>query len=117
MGVSRSFLPPYWPFTCGGGGRANGLGGPAAPALSNDPALGEGGGNTTPVCPSRIGVIVAAAVACGDDPAVFSSPESSLGICTFSRGRRGSACILFVLLGGIGGCILGTSGVEAVRCG
>lgn len=60
MGVSRSFLTPNWPFICGGGGRANGLGGPVAPALNNVPALGEGGGSTTP---SRIGVMVAAAVA------------------------------------------------------
>ena len=32
----------------GGGGRANGLGGPCAPALNRALAEGEGGGNTTP---------------------------------------------------------------------
>jgi hypothetical protein len=32
----------------GGAGRAKGLGGPVAPALSNELALGEGGGRTTP---------------------------------------------------------------------
>lgn len=32
----------------GGAGRAKGLGGPCAPALKSAPALGEGGGRTTP---------------------------------------------------------------------
>jgi len=117
MGVSRSFLS-YRPFTGGGAGRANGFGGPVAPALSKAPALGDGGGRTTPACPSRIGVICAAAVAWGDvSPVALSSPESSFGICTFSLGRLGSACTLFVRLGGIGVCMLGITGVEAVRCG
>jgi hypothetical protein len=58
-------------------------------------------------------------VACGDASAAvcFSSPESSLGIWTFSLGRLGSVCRLFVRLGGIGGCILGITGVDEVRCG
>ena len=39
-----------WLFCCeGGGGLANGFGGPDAPALSMALALGEGGGRTTPV--------------------------------------------------------------------
>jgi hypothetical protein len=32
----------------GGAGRANGFGGPCAPALRRAPAEGDGGGNTTP---------------------------------------------------------------------
>lgn len=103
MGVSISPLRPNVPFTGGGAGRAKGLGGPLAPALRRALALGEGGGKTTPVWPpSRTGVICAPVCACGEEPAVRSSPESSEGICTFSRGLRGSACMLFVLLGGTG---------------
>lgn len=49
------FVVPLLPYAVpcvvatGGGGRANGLGGPWAPALSIAPAEGDGGGNTTPV--------------------------------------------------------------------
>lgn len=99
IGVSRSLLlPPKVPLVAGGAGRANGFGGPVAPALNNAlAALGEGGGNTAP---ARIGVTaLPVVVACGDDPAVcFSSSECSLGICTFSRGRP--VWRLFVRLGG-----------------
>jgi hypothetical protein len=49
IGVSISrLLLPYELLFVGGGGRANGFGGPVAPALKSELALGEGGGNTTP---------------------------------------------------------------------
>jgi hypothetical protein len=44
------------PFTCGGGGRANGFGGPLAPADSRADAERDGGGKTGPLRFSRIGV-------------------------------------------------------------
>lgn len=48
IGVSAlSFLLPNELLT-GGAGRANGFGGPEAPALSRALALGDGGGRTTP---------------------------------------------------------------------
>ena len=112
FGVSISLLPPNAPFVTGGAGRANGFGGPVAPALSNAlAALGEGGGNTAP---ARIGVTaLAVAVACGEESAVcLSSSEDSVGICTFSLGRL--AWRLFVRLGGWI-CPLAATGVEAVR--
>jgi hypothetical protein len=49
MGVSISFRFPYEPLTGGGAGRANGFGGPEAPALNRALALGDGGGSTTPL--------------------------------------------------------------------
>lgn len=45
MGVSMLLLGAA---EVGGFGRANGFGGPCAPALSRALALGEGGGSTTP---------------------------------------------------------------------
>lgn len=85
----------------GGAGLANGFGGPVAPALNSALALGDGGGSTIPPSPGpREGVMVAF-VAFGEEPAVASSPsECSLGIWTFSLGRFGSFCMLFVRLGG-----------------
>ena len=80
FGVSISLLVPKAPLVTGGAGRANGFGGPVAPALSKAlAALGEGGGSTAPV---RIGVTaLAVAVACGEESAVcFSSSEDSVGI-------------------------------------
>lgn len=51
IGVSMLLLLLYeLLFACDGGcGRANGLGGPDAPALKIALALGDGGGRTTPV--------------------------------------------------------------------
>lgn len=75
----------------GGGGRANGLGGPWAPALNSALAEGEGGGRTRlPFSPAALGrggpvaavVVLTAAVApCGEEPAVvLPLSEFSLGI-------------------------------------
>jgi hypothetical protein len=82
----------------GGGGRANGLGGPVAPALMSALAEGDGGGSTTPGGPESelplAGVVALLAVEFwGDESAVALPPsEFSLGICTVKRGR----CALFV---------------------
>ena len=115
MGVSISFLlPPLKPLTFdGGGGLAKGFGGPLAPADSNALADGDGGGRTAPGF--WIGVLVAVAVACGDNVEPPSSSSSSFGICTVNLGPRGFVCRLFVLDGGCGCWILGMTGVEAVR--
>lgn len=52
MGVSMLLLLAYALLFCvavpGGGGLANGFGGPCAPALRIAPAEGDGGGKTTP---------------------------------------------------------------------
>jgi hypothetical protein len=113
MGVSMSFLlPPLKPFTLdGGGGLAKGFGGPLAPAESSALADGEGGGSTAPGF--WMGVLDAAAVACGDMPDPPSSSSSSFGICTVNFGPLGFVCRLFVLEGGW--LMLGMTGVEAVR--
>lgn len=75
----------------GGGGRAKGLGGPWAPALSKALALGEGGGRTTPdewlasVLPLAGVPPVVSPDSRGDDSAVALPPsDCSLGICTFN---------------------------------
>lgn len=88
----------------GGAGRAKGFGGPCAPAESSGlPALGDGGGRiwccrccgggaklllvAVPRCEA-----VCAVEASADAPVPPpSSPECSLGICTFRRGRLASA--------------------------
>ena len=53
MGVSMLLLLLLYDWPCegppGGCGRANGFGGPDAPALRIALALGDGGGKTTPV--------------------------------------------------------------------
>ena len=102
------------PLTDGGGGRANGFGGPVAPALSSVLALGDGGGSTTPLWPcSRFGVSAVPA-GFGDVAAVClaaSSSSCSLGISTLSRGRF--VCRLLLRLGAFAG-MLGRTGVEAV---
>lgn len=98
--MSFLLLPPLKPFTCdGGGGLANGFGGPVAPADSSALADGEGGGSTAPgFC---MGVLVAAAVAWSDRvEGPPSSSSSSFGICTVNFGPRGFDCRLFVLEGG-----------------
>lgn len=88
----------------GGAGRAKGLGGPCAPALSKAFADGDGGGNTTPcdgpACCEEplipLGLEVLGASELAVPP---SSPECSLGICTLRRGRLASDELVFVLAG------------------
>lgn len=67
MGVSMLLLllllvlPPLldgWLFDAGGGGRAKGLGGPWAPALSKADAEGDGGGRTTVEWLASAGLLV-----------------------------------------------------------
>lgn len=107
----------------GGAGLANGLGGPWAPADSSAPALGEGGGNTTPCVgpcccwppfpPPGLPVGTLDSSPGPESAVTASSPDCSLGICTFSFGldwladRCGGAIIC-------GGPIIG---VLDVRCG
>ena len=87
---SRSRFPSGF-VLMGGAGRANGLGGPDAPAESTAFVDGDGGGRTTP-WPTRIGVAVAVPPSLGDESAVALPPsDCSLGICTFNRGRFASA--------------------------
>ena len=98
----------------GGLGRANGLGGPCAPALRSALALGEGGGSTTP--DEWLPSVPPAPLVDGPPPAVLlaawgeevASPlppsDTSSGICTFSCGRLPPGapphCALFVRCGG-----------------
>lgn len=92
MGVSISPRLPYDPLLAGGAGRANGFGGPVAPALIMELALGEGGGRTTPE--ECVSVLVLAGVApvvpepLGEDSAVWLPfcDSSSAGICSIKRG-------------------------------
>ena len=72
----------------GGGGLANGFGGPVAPALSNALAEGDGGGNTTPECESvrSLAGVALGPLSCAD-PVPPSSSDASDGICTFNLGR------------------------------
>jgi hypothetical protein len=120
MGVSISLRLPYDALLAGGGGRAKGLGGPVAPALSKELALGDGGGRTTPE-ECEASVLVLAGVApvvpesLGEESAVWlpaSASECSLGICTFSLGRTSRAAMLFVREGGP---MVGTDDVDWVR--
>lgn len=103
----------------GGGGRANGFGGPVAPALNSEFALGDGGGRSTPEeweasVPVLAGVAPVVPDPLGEESAVaLPASECSLGICTVNRGLLGSA-MLFVL---DGGAMLGTDDVDCVRCG
>ena len=84
MGVSMLLPPPYAAPFCefdpGGGGRANGLGGPCAPALTMGPADGDGGGKTTPGGFASDGILDGVAVLfsgdpCGDESAVALPPS------------------------------------------
>lgn len=118
MGVSISPRLPYDPLFVGGAGRAKGLGGPVAPALIKEVALGEGGGRTTPE--ECVSVLVLAGVApvvpesLGDDSAVWLPfSECSLGICNIRRGREPSFAMLFVRDTGTGG----TDDADCVRWG
>lgn len=84
MGVSISPRLPYEPLFVGGAGRAKGFGGPVAPALMIELALGEGGGKTTPE--ECVSVLVRAGVApvvpepLGDESAVWLPFSESSGI-------------------------------------
>lgn len=90
-----------WGFVLiGGAGRAKGLGGPCAPAERSAPALGDGGGSTTP-CPGvcclspPLPAVSREALASVRADAVPPSPsDCSLGICTFSRGRLASGWLV-----------------------
>ena len=100
----------------GGGGLAKGFGGPVAPALRREFALGEGGGRTTPeewdASVLRAGV-APEIESLGEESAVALPPsECSLGICTRNFGLFLSICRLFVR---VGGAIGGTDEVDCVR--
>jgi hypothetical protein len=77
---------PYELLFDGGGGRAKGFGGPVAPALINEFALGDGGGKTTPEewdpsVPVRAGVAPVVPESFGDESAVaLPASDCSLGI-------------------------------------
>lgn len=110
MGVSMLLLLLYAVLFCvvvpGGGGRANGFGGPWAPALRIAPADGDGGGNTTPLwfvsALALAGVRAFPAESRDVDSAVaLPRSEFSLGICTFNCGRFGGNCPLFARDGGL----------------
>jgi hypothetical protein len=79
---------------------------------------GEGGGRTTceegPCCCWEPVVMCSCEVLAASESAVAaSSPEASLGICTFRRGRLASGAVL----ARAGGAMIGTLDVLAVRCG
>lgn len=105
MGVSMLLLLAYALLFCavvtGGGGLANGLGGPWAPALRIAPAEGDGGGNTTPEwfvsALALAGVRVLLPAESREEESAVS--EFSLGIWTLSCGRFD--CPLFVRVGGL----------------
>jgi hypothetical protein len=66
----------------GGGGLANGFGGPEAPALNSAPADGEGGGSTTAECGASAlafaGVMVAVLRSLGEEVSAVPLPLSEL---------------------------------------
>lgn len=106
----------------GGCGRAKGLGGPDAPALSKALALGEGGGRTTPeeceppVSARRDGCVPDAPVdSRGEESAVPLASDASSGICTLSCGRLAPRCALLVLEGGVK-VVSGIDDIEGLRC-
>lgn len=110
---------PYELLFEGGGGRAKGLGGPVAPALSSELALGEGGGSTTPEeCEASVlrpGVAPVVPESFGEESAVaLPASECSLGICTLNRGLLSPIRRLFVR---DGGGIVGIEDVDWVLCG
>lgn len=93
----------------GGCGRANGLGGPDAPADSIVEVDGDGGGRTTPPCSPFLRGSEdpdPALGECGEVESTVADPppsEGSSGICTFRTGRFPPAlsCALFVRDGGV----------------
>lgn len=110
---------PYEWLVDGGGGRANGLGGPVAPALSSELALGEGGGSTTPEeCEASVlrpGVAPIVPESLGDESAVaLPVSDCSLGICTRSLGLLSPTRRLFAQ---DGGAIGPAEEADCVLCG
>lgn len=106
-----------WDAVLGGGGRANGFGGPWAPALRIAPADGEGGGRTTPVGGlSLAGVAALFPAESREDESAVALPRSefSLGIWTFSCGRLDGSEPLLVRTGGL---ISGAEEIDCVRVG
>lgn len=88
----------------GGGGRANGFGGPCAPALSIAPADGDGGGSTTPaggLSLAGVTVLLPAESREDESPVALPRSELSLGIWTFNCGRLDVRAPLFVREGGL----------------
>lgn len=91
-----------------GWGRANGLGGPDAPAECRADADGDGGGRTTPEpegcsngCPFRCACDGCKAEWGDESPVGLSASDSPSGICTFKMGRsRPPIEALFVREGG-----------------
>ena len=75
----------------GTAGRANGFGGPCAPALNKALADGEGGGRTTAEWPGSelpfAGVATVFPESLGEELVTLVS-DCSLGICKLSCGRR-----------------------------
>lgn len=114
MGVSISGPRlPYDPLLAGGGGRAKGFGGPVAPALKRELALGDGGGRTTPEewdasVPVLAGVTPVLDPFGEESAVALPASECSLGICTFSLGF----CAMLLLRDG--GGIVGTEEVDCV---
>jgi hypothetical protein len=89
MGVSILFLlslyaSRFW-LVVGGGGRANGFGGPLAPADITADALGDGGGRTI-WSPLLVG-FADGSVDCAGEPLAESLSSASEGICKFNLGR------------------------------
>lgn len=72
----------------GGGGLANGLGGPDTPADNSAEAEGEGGGRTMPLCCPRSGFAERLSDAPRGEPDPDSFSSDSEGICRFSLGRE-----------------------------
>lgn len=109
IGVSILLLLAYALLFCaaapGGGGLANGFGGPWAPALRIAPAEGDGGGKTTPewfvsgFALAGVSALLPAESRESESAVVLPLSEFSLGICTFSCGRFDWP--LFVRVGGL----------------
>lgn len=99
---------------CCGGGLANGLGGPVAPADSNADADGEGGGNTTELCRGAfVGVIAGFLGELESALALPLASDAPSGICTVSRGLEAPPMLpILALLDREGGVkvVSGTAG-------
>lgn len=72
----------------GGGGRANGFGGPpVAPADSSAEAEGDGGGSTSPLCARSVGLAERSPIARFGEPEPDSLSSASDGMVKLSFGR------------------------------
>jgi hypothetical protein len=115
-------VPPpllLWLLFWWGGGRANGFGGPLAPAESRADAEGDGGGKTTPdECESvgrRDGWDAASVeVPRGDEESAVALPpsEGSSGIWTLRRGRAPPATLKLLERDGGVNVVSGMVGIE-----